>query len=97
LSDSQLRAIEDKGDWLRNMFYGSVLEKQMVARRIQRSPTLSSLYEHVGDLAGPNGVRVDFEGRGLFHGLEFDLTTELQFLTKLRKYGSEVLVPTYRR
>ncbi|QDT59587.1 hypothetical protein SV7mr_20960 [Stieleria bergensis] len=97
LSDNQLRAIEDKGDWLKNMFYGSVLEKQMVARRIQRSPTLSSLYEHVGDLAGPNGMRVDFEGRGLFQGLEFDLTTELQFLTKLRKYGSEVLVPTYRR
>jgi hypothetical protein len=83
--------------WRREMFYGSVFEKQMVARRIRSSGRLSSLFEHVGNLAGRAGPMVDFEGRGRLRGLLFDVTTGLQMQGKAAKYGVEVLVPTYFR
>ncbi|MCL4822217.1 MAG: hypothetical protein KJ067_24075 [Vicinamibacteria bacterium] len=92
LSPEQLAAIADKGPWLRNMYYGSVLEKRLVAGRIARSSRLRGLFEHVGD-----GPGVDFLGRGALDGTRFDITTVLQQSTKPGKYGDEVLVPTYTR
>ncbi len=90
------RAALKRLPFLRHRYYGSVLESA-VADRIARSASLSDLFEHVGSRAGSWSEVSDFAGRGIFRGLEYDITTPGQLWKKHWKYGEDVLVPRYVR
>jgi hypothetical protein len=95
LSEDQLAAIGREGDYLEPIYYGSVLEKTLVAKRIKSSPMLSRMFKHVGN--GGRNSTVDFVGLGKLEGLRFDLTTIGERSGKEAIYGSGVLVPVYSR
>ena len=95
LSEDQLAAIRREGAYLEPMFYGSVLEKELVVKRIELSPMLSRMFKHVGN--GGRNSTVDFVGLGKLEGLRFDLTTIGERSGKEAIYGSGVPVPVYSR
>jgi RHS repeat-associated protein len=76
------------------MVYGNAVEG-MTAQQISKNPLLSSVFEHVG---GP--YQPDFIGRGLFNGLNFDITTNTpRSITGhlSRAYGQGLIITTYSR
>jgi hypothetical protein len=75
------------------MQYGNALER-MVAERVQESRILGRLYEHVG---GPS--KPDFIGRGIFKGLNLDITTPGSVRAHLARpgYGAGLLISKYQR
>jgi RHS repeat-associated protein len=75
------------------MKYGKAVER-MVARRTNGSPILKRLYTYKGGKSQP-----DFEGRFMFRGIDFDITTPGQVSAHLTRpgYGPGLEVVTYRR
>lgn len=76
------------------MQYGNAVER-MAAQQISETPLISRLFQHVG---GPNNP--DFIGRGLFNGLNFDITTNTSqsIASHLsRSYGQGLILATYSR
>ncbi|MGZ5427913.1 MAG: hypothetical protein ACXWFS_02785 [Thermoanaerobaculia bacterium] len=75
------------------MQYGNALER-MVAERVQESRILGRLYEHVGGPSNP-----DFIGRGIFEGLNLDITTPRSVRAHLARpgYGPGLLISKYQR
>ena len=74
------------------MQYGNAVERK-VAGVIGRSRLRSAFFEYAG---GPN--RPDFVGRGIFRGLNFDITTPGGVAAKAsRPYGRGLITPTYNR
>jgi RHS repeat-associated protein len=69
--------------------FGKAVENA-TAKTINRSYA-SGLFEHVG---GPNNV--DFIGKGIFTGLEFDVTTNAQWANHMMRYGDKLIGGIYR-
>jgi hypothetical protein len=65
-------AVGQRLPWVAKMNYGIALES-MVADQVENSP-LCFLYTHMGNANIAEAVP-DFVGRGLFSGLNFDITT----------------------
>ena len=93
--------------FLNRMFTGTAIEKH-VANQISNSRRLQGLFEWTGSARSTSsigyvskilGVRkggfVDFVGQGRNAGMIFDITGKASRATKYRKYGSDILVPTY--
>ena len=74
------------------MQYENAVER-MVGEKIGDSPILRNLFRHVG---GPN--KPDFIGRGIFNGLQFDITTPGSVAShKSRVYGEGLIFLLYNR
>jgi RHS repeat-associated protein len=73
------------------MGYGKAVER-LVRDTIEDS-FLTNMFEHVG---GPN--KSDFIGRGIFTGLQFDITTPAAVASHMaRPYGQELIILPYNR
>ena len=76
------------------MQYGNAVER-MTAQQLRETPLISRLFQHVGGPSNP-----DFIGRGLFSGLNFDITTNsARSITNhlSRGYGRGLIIATYSR
>jgi hypothetical protein len=76
--------------------YGNAVER-LVAGQVRASPLLTRLYQHV---SRPGASTPDFVGKGVFSGLNFDVTvnTARQIANHLgRWYGPGLVIATYNR
>lgn len=77
--------------WGMTVTYGKAVERG-VARRVENSRFLDSLFEHAGGAS-----EADFYGKGLFKGGIYDITTAAKAASKNGKYGKYTLAVTYNR
>lgn len=96
LSKRALAAAAEK-PWLQNRFFGIAVEKE-VAKRIENTPALSSLFSHAAQKGSNGRFRsiYDFAGIGRGQGLLFDITTNADVVNHMgRWYGQLVEYATY--
>ncbi|HLG61748.1 MAG TPA: SpvB/TcaC N-terminal domain-containing protein [Ktedonosporobacter sp.] len=99
LSAKQISHLLNPSSPIRAAVYGQAMEKLM-QRSITSSPMLSRLFRYVANLRGivAGRGRPDWIGRGVFHGILVDLTTNAgRAAHYARSYGEKMLVLTYTR
>ena len=92
LSDNEMEAAA-RSYGLAFKQYGNAVER-LVAIEIEADPMLDSLYTHIGGANKP-----DFIGKGIFGGMNFDITTPRQIDAHLARpnYGPGLKIITYDR
>ncbi|GLV54301.1 hypothetical protein KDH_11490 [Dictyobacter sp. S3.2.2.5] len=99
LSAKQISHLLNSSSPIRAAVYGQAMEKLM-QRSIASSPMLSRLFRYVANMRGivAGRGRPDWIGRGVFHGILVDLTTNAgRAAHYARSYGEKMLVLTYTR